>query len=67
MRPLHDRMPVILNSTADARWLDAGADAASLHALLVPYPGERMEAFQVNPWVSDPKHQGPRCLKRVGV
>jgi putative SOS response-associated peptidase YedK len=38
MRPLHDRMPVILDPTSDARWLDAGADAASLHALLIPYP-----------------------------
>jgi putative SOS response-associated peptidase YedK len=67
MRPLHDRMPVILDPMAAARWLDAGADNASLHALLVPYPGGRMEAFPVNSWVSDPKHEGPRCLESVGA
>jgi hypothetical protein len=39
-----------LDPTSDARWLDLGADANSLHALLLPYPGERMEAFAVNPW-----------------
>ena len=65
MRPLHDRMPVILDPTSDARWLDAGADAASLHALLVPYHSEKMEAFPVNPWVSNPKHEGPRCLETL--
>jgi putative SOS response-associated peptidase YedK len=65
MWPLHDRMPVILDPTSDARWLDAGADAASLHALLVPYHSEKMEAFPVNPWVSNPKHEGPRCLETL--
>jgi putative SOS response-associated peptidase YedK len=67
MRPLHDRMPVILDPTAEARWLDPGTDATSLHSLLVPYSGERMEAFPVDAWVSDPKHEGPRCLESVGA
>jgi putative SOS response-associated peptidase YedK len=67
MRPLHDRMPVIIDSTSDALWLDAGADPATLHALLVPYPGEKMEAFPVSPWVSNSKHEGPRCLEPVGL
>jgi hypothetical protein len=34
MRPLHDRMPVILDPTAEALWLDADADANSLYSLL---------------------------------
>jgi putative SOS response-associated peptidase YedK len=67
LRALHERMPLILDPTADASWLDPGADAASLHGLLVPYPGDRMEAFPVNPWVSDPKHEGSRCLEPVGA
>ena len=37
MLPLHGRMPVILDPTSDALWLDPGADATSLRALLVPY------------------------------
>ncbi len=63
MRPLHDRMPVILDPTSDALWLNPGADAATLHSLLVPYPGERVEAFPVDTWVNSPKHEGPRCLE----
>jgi putative SOS response-associated peptidase YedK len=61
MRPLHHRMPVILDPTSDALWLDPGTDAISPHALLVPYLGEKMKAVPVNPWVSDPKHEGSRC------
>ena len=44
---------------------DAGTDA--LHALLVPYPAEWMEAFSVGKWVGDPKHEGPRCLEPLGA
>jgi putative SOS response-associated peptidase YedK len=65
MKPLHDLMPVIRDPTSDALWLDPGTDAPSLHTLLVPYPGERMEAFPVNPWVSNSKHEGPRCLEMM--
>jgi putative SOS response-associated peptidase YedK len=67
MRPLHDRMPVILDPAAEASWLDSGADATSLHALLIPYPGEKMEALPVGRWVSDPKHEGPRCLEQFAA
>jgi putative SOS response-associated peptidase YedK len=67
MRPLHERMPVIIDPAADALWLDPGTEAVTLHSLLMPYPGERMEAFPINPWVSDPKHEGPRCLEPVSA
>ncbi|MHB1424413.1 MAG: SOS response-associated peptidase [Gemmataceae bacterium] len=67
MRSLHERMPVILDPAADALWLDPGASAAALHGLFVPYPSERMEAFAVSPWVSNPKHEGPRCLEPAGA
>jgi hypothetical protein len=26
-----------------------------------------MKAFPVNAWVSDPKHEGPRCLESQGA
>jgi putative SOS response-associated peptidase YedK len=60
-------MPVIIAPSAESLWLDAGADAASLHALLVPYPDAKMEAFPVNPWVSNARNQGPRCLEPASV
>jgi putative SOS response-associated peptidase YedK len=67
MRPLHDRMPVILGTESERLWLDPRAGTDALHALLKPYSAERMEAFPVGRWVSDPKHEGPRCLEPLGA
>jgi putative SOS response-associated peptidase YedK len=63
MRPLHNRMPVILGSEAEQMWLDPHASTDALLSLFVQYPSERMEALPVGRWVSDPKHEGPRCLE----
>jgi putative SOS response-associated peptidase YedK len=63
MRPLHDRMPVILDPSADALWLDPRASADALRSLFVPFASDRMEVVALNPWVSDPKHEGPQCLE----
>jgi putative SOS response-associated peptidase YedK len=67
MKSLHDRMPIILNSSADALWLDPHASSNALHSLLTQYPSERMEAFPVSPWVSNARNQGPRCLEPLNV
>jgi putative SOS response-associated peptidase YedK len=48
-----------------AVWLDPHSSADALTALFVPLASDRMEALPVNPWVSDPKHEGPRCLEAV--
>jgi putative SOS response-associated peptidase YedK len=40
MRPLHDRMPVILPTGNYDQWLDCrGQDVEPLQAILRPYPG----------------------------
>ncbi|MGH7169928.1 MAG: SOS response-associated peptidase [Gemmataceae bacterium] len=67
MRPLHDRMPVILDPASDGVWLDPRSSADSLRSLFVPFASERMEALAVNPWVSNPKHEGPQCLELAGL
>jgi putative SOS response-associated peptidase YedK len=35
--------------------------------LFVPFASDRMEAYPVSSWVSDPKHEGPRCLELADV
>jgi putative SOS response-associated peptidase YedK len=67
MRPLHERMPVILDSVSEDVWLDPHSPAESLRPLLVPFPGERMEARPVSPWVSNAWNEGPRCLEPAGA
>jgi putative SOS response-associated peptidase YedK len=51
-------MPVILDPTDYAAWLDSPADA-----LLKPYPAERMEAFAVSDWVNSSRHEGAKCIE----
>jgi putative SOS response-associated peptidase YedK len=63
MRPIHERMPVILDLSAEEQWLDPRSAPDSLSALLVPFAADQMEAFPVSPWVSNPKHEGPRCIE----
>jgi putative SOS response-associated peptidase YedK len=63
IRSLHDRMPVILDPSAEALWLDPRSPADVLRSLFRPFANEGMEAFPVTPWVSDAKHEGPRCVE----
>jgi putative SOS response-associated peptidase YedK len=55
MRPLHERMPVIVGRDVEASWLESAA--------LAPYPSDLMEAYPVATWVNSPKHEGPRCAE----
>jgi putative SOS response-associated peptidase YedK len=67
VRPLHDRMPVILRPEDHDRWLAPGpGDPAALQALLVPYPAGDMTAFPVSRWVNDARHEGPECVAPAG-
>lgn len=63
LSPIHDRMPVILPSTAYAGWLDpALRDGESLAPLLVPFPPEEMLAFPVSPRVNVPAVDDEKCM-----
>jgi putative SOS response-associated peptidase YedK len=63
VRPLHDRMPVILHRDAARQWLDAaGEDQARLQALLCPYAADEMVAYPVSSLVNSPRHDLPECI-----
>jgi putative SOS response-associated peptidase YedK len=62
VRPVHERMPVILALADFGVWLDPRAPADQLHTLFRPYPAEMMEAVPVGRYVSNPRNEGPRCL-----
>ena len=60
VRPVHDRMPVVLPPDAWADWLDpANDDVDALHSLLVPAPPELFELVRVNDAVSNVRNDGP--------
>lgn len=61
---IHDRMPVILPTEAQARWLDPTCDQPdALQPLLVPYADGQIQLTPVSTWVNSPTHEGPRCLE----
>lgn len=63
MRPLHHRMPVILEPTVYDLWLDpAVQNADALQSLLQPYPSEELTAYPVSPRVNNPANDTPECI-----
>jgi putative SOS response-associated peptidase YedK len=68
VRPLHDRMPVILAGAAIDQWLDpVNADPAGLEPLLAPFPANLMKAMPVSPRVNSVRHEGPECLEPAPI
>ncbi len=66
MRPIHQRMPVILHCDDYDLWLDpAVQDGSKVQHLLRPYPDVEMTAVPVSTWVNDPRHEDERCVQRV--
>jgi len=64
VRPIHDRMPLILQRADQEKWLDPGAGAAELQQLLLPYTGQ-LEAFAVSTLVNSPANDSPELMEPV--
>jgi putative SOS response-associated peptidase YedK len=64
MRPIHDRMPVILEPRDYDRWLDAGDPARPPVDLLCPYPAEKMLAWPVSDRVGNVRNNDSALLER---
>lgn len=63
VRPIHDRMPVILPEDVEDEWLDPAANRReSLLSLLKPYPAAGMDAYDVTPVVNNTGHDAPDCI-----
>jgi putative SOS response-associated peptidase YedK len=58
MRPLHDRMPVILRHEDYRTWLEA----EDPRELLAPCPDEMLECFPVSMRVNSPKNDAPDLI-----
>jgi putative SOS response-associated peptidase YedK len=62
MRPIHDRMPVVLDPAFEAKWLDPDADLDELLGLLAPPPDDALIAREVNDLVNDVRQDGPELI-----
>jgi putative SOS response-associated peptidase YedK len=65
LRPIHDRMPVIIAPEDYDRWLDKATAPEDVQALLRPFPAEGMESYPVSTLVNNPRNESPKCLEPV--
>ena len=66
VRPVHDRMPVILPPADYDLWLEQDVRKRDLLAeLLRPYPASEMTSHPVSPAVNSPRSQGESLIEQV--
>jgi len=66
LRPVHNRMPVILSPQDFDLWLDPQAQRAEeVQHLLTPYPAEEMDFYPVSTHVNNPRNEDPRAIEPI--
>ena len=63
IRPIHDRMPVVLDPSLEARWLDPEAAEEDLVRLLAPAPEGLLELREVGDFVNDVRDDGGHLIE----
>ena len=67
LRPIHDRMPVVLPKDLEELWLDLSVeDASTLTSIMAPYPADALEAYEVSSLVNSFANDGPQVAAPVG-
>lgn len=67
MRPLHDRMPVILAPSDYAAWLTKGTDPRLLTRLVAPCPEGMLQLYPVSKAVGSVANEGPGLIEPLAV
>ena len=66
LKPIHGRMPVILDKPAQMAWLDPDVTEPKIvTALLQPFPSELMEGYDVSTLVNSPANDRPECIEAL--
>lgn len=66
LAPIHDRMPVIVDSDDWPAWLgETGAPLDQAKAMLRPFPPERMTLWPVDKKVGNVKNEGPELAEKI--
>jgi len=63
VRPIHDRMPVILAPEAEAEWLAPDRSESELAELLVPAPDDLLVTREVGDLVNNVREDGPALIE----
>lgn len=64
--PLHNRMPVILRSGDEERWIRQGPlREADLEEIVIPYPEHELEIFRVSSAVNKTDYENPEAIRKI--
>lgn len=66
LKPIHERMPVILPTDETGRWLDPAIhEKDRLLPMLKPFPDNDLELYEVSTGVNSPKNDSAENIKRI--
>jgi putative SOS response-associated peptidase YedK len=65
LKPLHDRMPVIVPPGAFGLWLSGEKEAAAAASLIAPAPDDLLEAWPVSNAVNSAANDNPGLIERA--
>jgi len=64
MKPLHERMPAIIDPANYDQWLDSRiTEKAEIMQILDPTLSSHLMFYPISPWVNSPKHDDERCIQ----
>jgi putative SOS response-associated peptidase YedK len=68
VKPIHDRMPVILPVESFDTWLKTEeGKPEEFQPFLNSYPAELMQAYPVSTYVNSPKNNSPQCIQAANL
>lgn len=67
LRPIHPRMPVILDPADFDAWLDPDTPGPEAQALLRPFPGDRLTAYRVSRLINNVANDDPSLIAPIDV
>lgn len=62
VNPVHDRMPAILQTSTEKKWLSASTIDLEIDRLLTSYPAEQMQLYDVSEKVNTPLNDSPDLI-----
>ena len=63
LKPIHDRMPVILSPDYYNAWMNPKETSTSrLKSLLIPYASDRMKAYPISTLINSPKNDSRELI-----
>jgi putative SOS response-associated peptidase YedK len=65
LRPIHNRMPVMLSNDDAQKWLAVDDEIAHAFSLLKPFPADAMEGYEVSNLVNSPRNDSPECIRPI--